>query len=147
MTEQQETIRPLTFEVDPARLHSGTWCHAANKTIAEGDIAASYSADCIGMERSIRRPFQWQGACWVCVSLQGFHGVSAAEAYRLVDVRAFAGEPLSYPQRVANGDEARRDPSGFYHGMTVTHAGTTFVLCGPSARFEPGQAEQLDLFG
>jgi hypothetical protein len=147
MTATEETTQPLTFSVDPARLNSGTWCHAANKTIAEGDIAASYSADRIGMERPIGRPFSWQGALWVCVSLQSHHGAPSAEAYRLMDARAFAGEAVSYAHRVANGDDARCDLNGFYHGMTVTYAGTKSVLCGPPARFEAGQAEQLDLFG
>jgi hypothetical protein len=142
-----EMTHPLTFSVDPARLNSGAWCHTANKTIAEGDIAASYSADRIAMERPSRRPFPWQGALWVCVSTQSIDGVASAEAYRLMDTRAFAGEAVRYGQKVADGDAARSDPNGFYHGMTVTHAGAKHVLCGPPARFEAGQAEQLDLFG
>jgi hypothetical protein len=147
MTETLEATQPLIYSVDPARLDSGTWCHTANKTLREGDIAASYSADRIGMGQPIRAPFPWHGARWVCVSLQYLNGVNSAEAYKLVDVRAFSGETSSYQQRVANGDEARSDPNGFYHGMTVTHAGTKYILCGPPARFEPGEVEQLDLFG
>ena len=147
MTQTLEATQPIIYSVDPARLNPGTWCHTANKTLKEGDIAASYSADRIGMEQPIRTPFPWQGARWVCVSLQRFDGVDSAEAYRLVDIRAFAGEPMTYQQKVADGDAARSDPNGFYHGMTVTHAGTKYVLCGPPARFEPGEVEQLDLFG
>ena len=30
---------------------------------------------------------------------------------------------MTYAQRLADGDAARSDPNGFYHGMTVTHAG------------------------
>ena len=147
MTETTDTTRNLTFAVDPARLNSGTWCHTADKTVREGDIAASYSADRIGMEQPIRAPFPWQGTRFVCVSLQWFRGTMSAEAYRLVDVRAFTGQPVSYSQGVNKGHEARSDPNGFYHGMTVTHAGARYVLCGPPARFEPGEVEQLDLFG
>ncbi len=147
MTELQETTHPLTFSVDPARLNHGTWCHTANKTLHEGDILASYSADRIGMEKPIRGTFRWQGALWVCVSLQSRDGGTAAEAYRLVDIRAFAGEPVTYAHRVTNGDAARCDAYGFYHGMTVTYSARKYVLCGPPARFEAGQAEQLDLFG
>ncbi len=146
MTETLAATQPLTYAVDPARLNSGTWCHAANKTLREGDIAASYSADRIGMYQPVRAPFPWQGARWVCVSKQWLGGVSSAEAYRLVDIRVFAEEPSMYADRVANGDEARSDPNGFYHGVTVTHAGTKYVLCGPPARFEAGETEQLDLF-
>ena len=151
MTETTDTTQNLTFAVDPARLNSGTWCHTANKTLREGDIAASYSADRIGMEQPIRAPFPWAGARFVCVSLQfcrgGASAAASAEAYKLVDIRAFTGEPLSYAQKVVDGDEARSDPNGFYHGMTVAYAGTKYVLCGPPARFEPGEVEQLDLFG
>lgn len=145
MTDTQETTR-LTFLVDPERLSSGQWCHNANKTLGEGDIAASYSADRIGMNHQIRTPFQWRGSQWVCVSL-AYHGGISVEAYRLVDPRVFEGTPLSYAERTLDGDAARADPNGFYHGMTVTHAGRTFVLCGPPARFEPGEAAQLSLFG
>ncbi len=147
MTETLEATPPLIYPVDPARLNPGTWCHTANRALKEGDIAASYSADRIGNGQPIRAPFPWQGARWVCVGLQSWHGVASAEAYRMVDVRAFVGEPMTYQQKVANGDAARSDPSGFYHGMTITHAGAKYVLCGPPARFEPGQVEQLDLFG
>jgi hypothetical protein len=147
MTETTHMTQNLTFAVDPARLDTGTWCHASQKTLREGDIAASYSADRIGSGQPIRAPFPWAGARWVCVSLQGFHGTMSAEAYKIADARAFAGEPQTYTQRVANGNEARSDPNGFYHGMSVTHAGTKYILCGPPARFEPGEVEQLDLFG
>ena len=40
--------------VDPERFAPGTWCHRTEKTIGEGDIAASYSADRIGMGQSVR---------------------------------------------------------------------------------------------
>ena len=146
MTATTDTTQNLTFAVDPARLDTGTWCHTANKTLREGDIAASYSADRIGNGQPIRTPFAWQGARFVCVSLQGCRGTMSAEAYRLVDARAFTGDVMSYSQKVADGDAARSDPNGFYHGMTVNHAGTKYVLCGPPARFEPGEVEQLDLF-
>jgi hypothetical protein len=41
---------------------------------------------------------------------------------------------------------ARADPSGFYHGMIVKHAGADFVLHGSPVTFAPGQSEQLALF-
>jgi len=47
--------------IDPARLASGQWCHRANKTIGQGDISKSYSADRIGMGQPVRKPFEWQG--------------------------------------------------------------------------------------
>ncbi len=147
MTETIEATQPVSYPVDPARLDSGTWRHTTQKTRREGDIAASYSADRIGNGQPIRTPFSWNGARWVCVSLQGMRGATSAEAYRLVDIGAFTGEPMTYSQKVADGDAARSDPNGFYHGMTVTHAGTKYVLCGPPARFEPGEVAQLDLFG
>ena len=60
--------------------------------------------------------------------------------------KIYDGEPITYTAKAANGDAARVDPCGFYHGMTVRHAGTKFVLCGPPVSFVPGQSEQLALF-
>jgi hypothetical protein len=134
------------FTVDSARLEYGTWCHQADKTIGEGDISASYSADRIADAQSIRKPFRWQGSDWVCVGKSFRGGVNSAEAYRLVHPQQFQGEPTSYREETRDGDAARADPNGFYHGMTVTHAGQTLVLCGPPAIFIPGQSAQLDLF-
>jgi hypothetical protein len=79
--------------VDPARLRSGTWCHRTEKIIGEGDIAASYSAERIGMGQPIRRPFEWKGSLWVCVALSsGGTALPCAEAYRLTHPQAFTGQ-------------------------------------------------------
>lgn len=53
---------------------------------------------------------------------------------------------MTYAQKTADGDEARADPNGFYHGMSVKHAGTVFVLCGPPVTFVAGETAQLTLF-
>lgn len=133
--------------IDPARLATGRWCHRANKTLGQGDIAKSYSADRIGMDQPVRKPFEWKGGLWVCVGI-GYQcgGVASAEAYRLVHPQVFCGESVSYAERVRNGDAARADANGFYHGMRVKHAGAEFVLCGPKVIFAPGESEQLSLF-
>jgi hypothetical protein len=117
----EETTRVHTYLVDPERLNSGLWCHKVNKTVGEGDIAASYSADRIAMNRPIRRTFPWQGSEWVCVCL-GYNGVISAEAYRLVEPRLFSGKPLSYTEKTSDADSVRADTNGFYHGMTVKDA-------------------------
>lgn len=135
-----------TFTVDPARLAAGTWCHKRERTIGEGDIYASYSAERIGLGEPVRRPFIWRGSSYVCVSMEFCGGLQSASAYRLCDPRAFDGEAVSYRERCANGDAARADPMGFYHGMRVRHAGREFVLCGPEVIFVPGKSEQLALF-
>lgn len=140
------TVDEQTHAVDPARLESGQWCHRANKTIGQGDISASYSADRIGMGQPVRKPFSWQGGLWLCVGMAHLNGLSTAECYRLVHPQAFSGKPVSYGEKTADGDSARSDPHGFYHGMSVKHNGTMFVLCGPPATFVPGQSEQLALF-
>jgi|SRR5579872_2143014 len=129
--------------VDPARLRRGSWCHRAEKVMGEGDIAASYSADRIGMGEPLRKPFEWKGSLWVCVSRRG----DSAEAYRLMHPQAFSGTPLTYREKAMDGDAARNDPNGFYHGMLVKHAGKPFVLSGPPALLVPGEPEQMDLFG
>jgi hypothetical protein len=136
-----------TFAVDPARLATGRWCHRAERTIGEGDIHASYSADHIGMGRPVRSPFSWKGALWTCIGMRYGNGDGVcAEAYRLVPVRLFEGTPVTYGAKTREADAARADPSGFYHGMQVKHAGKSFVLCGPPALFVPGRSEQLSLF-
>ncbi len=132
--------------VDPARLDSGSWCHRANKTIGQGDIYGSYSADRIGMGQPVRKPFAWQGGLWVCTGMNHRGGTTIAEAYRLAHPDIFDGQPVSYSQRTLDGDAARADPNGFYHGMNVKHAGASWVLCGPPITFVPGQSAQLDLF-
>ena len=129
---------PQAELVDPDRLASGKWCHRTQKTIGQGDISASYSADRIGMDQPVRKPFSWNGALWVCVGIR-YHGDElSAEAYRLTHPQIYDGEPFSYGDRVRNGDAGRADASGFYHGMSVKHGGTEFVLSGPPVSFAPG---------
>ena len=139
---------PQTSEraVDPARLAPGQWCHRREKTLGEGDIHASYSADRIGMGQPVRKPFLWEGKPWVCTGMSWLKGAVSAEAYRLAHPAVFDGTPVSYGQKTADSDAARADPMGFYHGMTVRHGGASFVLCGPPLILVPGQAEQLSLF-
>lgn len=62
------TAQPITtYTVDPDRLERGAWSHQQNRQVGEGDIAASYSADTIGLENRTRRPFTFRGGLWVCV--------------------------------------------------------------------------------
>ena len=136
-----------TITIDPTRLASGQWCHRAQKTIGEGDISASYSADRIGMGKPVRKPFVWKGALHVCVGTGHWkNGGLSAKAYRLVAPMAFEGDVTNYGDKTSDGDAARADPDGFYHGMGVKHAGSEYVLCGPPITFVPGQTEQLSLF-
>jgi len=136
-----------SIAIDPSRLASGQWCHRAHRTVGEGDIAASYSAERIGMGEPLRKPFEWKGALYVCVGVCRRKGAGlSAEAYRLVTPTVFAGEVTSYGQKTSDAEAARSDPNGFYHGMGVKQAGTEYVLCGPPITFVPGQTEQLSLF-
>ena len=135
------------YAVDPARLASGHWCHRAGKTIGQGDINASYSADRIGMGQPVRKPFSWRGALWVAVGNR-YRGKDTvcAEGYRLTHPAAFEGEPTTYAEKTRDCDAARADPLGFYHGMAVTHGGQSLILTGPPATFVAGQTQQLSLF-
>ena len=135
-----------TQPVDPARLAAGRWCHRTNKDIGKGDIYGSYSADCIGMGKPVRKPFTWKGVLHACTGIRHNREAIAVEAYRLVHPNMFPGEPTTYAAKLRDADAARADPEGFYHGMTVTHAGTALVLCGPPVLFVPGKSEQLSLF-
>lgn len=135
-----------TIAVDPARLTRGVWSHEMNRQIGEGDISASYSADTIAFKGRVRRPFSFRGALWVATGTGGRRG-SGIEAYLLTELLHFVGEPMSYTERVKNGDAARNDPRGFYHGVIVSHGKREFVLTGPPVLFSKGPREQLDLFG
>lgn len=137
---------PQVELVDSDRLASGKWCHRAQKTIGQGDISASYSADRIGMDQPVRKLFSWNGGLWVCVGIRYHGNVESAEAYRLVHPQIFDGDTVTYGYKVANGDDARADASGFYHAMSVKHGGTKFVLSGPPVTFAPGEKQQLALF-
>jgi hypothetical protein len=126
----------------------------------QGDICASYSADRIGEEKPIRKPFNWEGSHWTCVGMAGRGGgvQNYAHAYRLLPEKRFDGEPKTYSARTASAElseSARNDPMGSYHGVTVSHKGERFVLCGPEATFRadenisenaPTSGEQLSLF-
>lgn len=118
-----------TFEIDPDRLTHGSWSHELNKTLGEGDISASYSADTIGMHGRVRKPFVNQGVLWVCVG-RCCHPFECAKACRLIELNRFYGEPMTYTEKTHDGDAARQDPNGFYRGMWVTHGGKHFVLTG-----------------
>lgn len=142
-----------TFGVDPTRLTHGTYSHDTEEQIGEGDIVASYSADRICESAPIRKPFGWKGALWVCVSIQGRgDGAQTLKAYRLTLASAFTAEATTYGRKVSidEGDFARSDPQGFYHGMTVQLGGENMVLTGPPALFVADEAqraaEQLALF-
>lgn len=128
--------------VDPARLACGQWCHRASRMLGEGDIRRSYSADCIGMGKPVRKPFSFRGSLFVCTG----YSRDGAEAYRLVHPAIFPGKPVRYAERTGNGDEARADLNGFYHGMIVRHGGGEHLLCGPPVLFIKGRTEQLSLF-
>lgn len=137
---------PQTIAVDPSRLAYGAWCHRADKQVGEGDIRAAYSADRIGYGQPVRRPFRHGGKDYVTTGTGGMRDDISASAYRIVTVRHFAGTPRSYRETVLDGDAARRNPLGFYHGMGVTHAGKPHVLVGPEVVFVAGQERQLALF-
>lgn len=136
--------------VSASRLRHGTWSQEANKTLGCGDIAASYSGDLIAMQAKVRKPYVLEGKLCVTVAT-GSYPQEYVEAYQLIELASFDGTPTTYRDRVSlnDGDTARNDPNGFYHGMTVTHGGNQFVLCGPplliTASEEP-ELKQGELF-
>jgi len=140
----------LPVRVCPERLAYGTWCHARNRQVGQGDIRASYSADLIGLEGRIRKPFRLQGRLCVMTGSSGTRDACAFTAYRLVLPREFDGTVTTYRDKllIGGGDYARADPQGFYHGMRVTRGRETFVLCGPPVTILAGEPapRQGDLF-
>lgn len=49
-------------------------------------------------------------------------------------------------KKVADGEAARGDPDGFYHGMRVQRGGEELVLSGPPIELVPGESRQGELF-
>ena len=123
--------------VEAARMHHGD---------PEGDIVGSYSGDRICEGRPIRTPFHWRGCMWVCVSTWG----DLASAFRLTPLASYTAEATTYSARVGASPDAaeaaRNDPNGFYHGVTVTHGGQSFVMTGPEVTFAAGDVGQSALF-
>ena len=100
----------------------------------------------------------------MCTSITGRglteSGESEHEAYRLTLPSQFIGVPTNYRARTGEAgaaDAARRDPYGFYHGISVKHGSEAFVMAGPPVRFvadktparpvpDTAEATQLTLF-
>ena len=140
--------------VPASRLAWGVYDSEKDRTVGEGDIHASYSADKIAMESRVRNPFRFSDALWVNTGMSGYGGNWQAEAYRLVARELFSGSPTSYHEK-PDAEAARNDPNGFYHGMLVVCGRRSFVLCGPPVLFtaeperpgdEAAEAAQLSLF-
>ena len=109
-TDKNEIIH----EVEPARLNRGKWSHRKNKMIGEGDISTSYSADKIAYGQPVRKPFEWQCGFWVSVGNAIGRGRENARAYRLASPVQYDGMPLSYGEKIADGEAARNDPKRFF---------------------------------
>jgi len=58
-------------ELDPDRFAPGEFCYHKEKTVGEGDIVSSNSADKIALDNRVRKPFAWNGHQWVMVSGSG----------------------------------------------------------------------------
>jgi hypothetical protein len=140
MCVTEQTPAREVFLVSPSRLAWGEY--KGERKSGEGDISASYSADRICEGKSIRKPFQWRGSLWLCVGSIG-RGLAITKehefsAFRLMPLRCFPGEAISYASRSAavdSGATARENPLGFYHGIVVKHGRDQFVMCGPEATF------------
>jgi hypothetical protein len=68
---------------------------------------------------------------WITVTTSGCGGIEQANAYRLVPLRMFEGEPTTYNGKTGTAEgasAARGDPTGFYHGMKVHHGKEDRVL-------------------
>ncbi|MCB9839013.1 MAG: hypothetical protein H6813_06710 [Phycisphaeraceae bacterium] len=135
-----DAANPTVFAVDADRL---VWSDGRHSP--EGYICASYSADRIALGKPIRKPFKFRSQLWVCVGILG-GTTTIAKAYRLVPAEHFDGQATTYPDKTRDAAAARRDPNGFYHGMTVLHRGSKVVLCGPPSMFVPRVAAQFELF-
>tara|TARA_R110000744_G_scaffold355384_1_gene461908 strand:+ start:12398 stop:13477 length:1080 start_codon:yes stop_codon:yes gene_type:complete len=48
-------------KLEPDRFAPGEFCYKRERTVGEGDIVSSYSADKIALANTIRTPFSWKG--------------------------------------------------------------------------------------
>ncbi|GGG86593.1 hypothetical protein [Edaphobacter dinghuensis] len=142
-----------TYRVPLSRLTASLEVGA--KDCVAGDIESSYSGDTICANDRVRKPFGWQGDLWVTVSATVFPDSKRAKAYRLIPAHLFWEATTTYKRKILPdwGESARNDPMGFYHGISVTTGGETYILCGPPAIFvadpslpSEASAEQLGLF-
>ncbi len=134
-----------THELEPDRFALGVFCYQRERTVGEGDIVSSYSADKIAESGTVRNPFTWKGQKWVMTDGRG----NCIETYQLVHPDTFPRKATTYAQKTFSdcGAAARDDPNGFYDGMTVAHGKQDFVLCGPPVKLMPGKAAQASMFG
>ncbi len=131
-------------ELEPDRFAPGEFCYRQERTVGEGDVVSSYSADKIAFDDTVRNPFTWKGQQWIMTSGKG----NGIQAYRLVHPESFPRTPTTYAKRTRDdgGESARHDPNGFYDGMTVTRGKQTYILCGPPVKLMPGKAAQTSMF-
>lgn len=134
------------YAVNPDRFRDAVWSNGRLLQKA-GDIDISYSADRIGMGRSIATPFLFRDRAWVCVGLYGEGRDRRAVAYQLVLPEVLGEECIEYETRAqgAHGDAPHQ--LGYYHGVLVRHQGRAFALAGPPAVFMPSDRHQQELFG
>lgn len=109
----------------------------------------SYSADTIGMHGKIRKPFKMDGAEWTSTGSCGSGaGDRIHSIYRLCSLPEFSGKPTTYKEKIHgdgnHGESARKDPNGFYHGMTVHHGGKCYVITGPEYSIESSPEDYQD---
>lgn len=142
-TPHNDHAEIVEHELDPDRFEPGTFCSRKERTVGEGDISASYSADTIALEGRVRNPFRWSGADWVSI---GSEMGSRQQVYKLMDPSLYPRRVMTYQEKVRDADAARKDPFGFYDGMRVKHRNQELVLCGPQLVVRPGQPSQGQLF-
>lgn len=127
--DRDPELRNRAVIVDPIRLAD------------RGDISNSYSADLINNGR-IRKPFRYDGQLYTTTStISGMYpdSIRKAEAYRLVLATLFDGQITDFRTKIDhdNGNSARSDPNGFYHGIPITYQNQQYVLAGPALNFVP----------
>lgn len=118
---------------------------ADRKLPTASSLHDSYSGDVISKKRTIRAPFSLNGELLCCVGAEGVgngRDVVNLEAYRVIPRRDFAGRTWDYNSRALQGDKARNDRKGFYHGVRVKWGGRDFVLCGPEKLFKRDPASE-----
>lgn len=111
-----------TAYASPERFFGGEYDYRLKKSEIRpaGDINSSYSADKIGMEGTVRRPFKWQDGYRISTGiLWTGQKTDHINTWLLVPIEYYKGETFVYPGK----------PNAFtYEGMKVKWKGKEYIL-------------------
>jgi hypothetical protein len=132
----------------PCHKQDGKWVRYDSRRCA---IDMAYSADVFAQSNgSIRKPVALGNELFTYMGGTTWDFKCAVGAWKLVAPEEFSGPTFTYNEKCAiphsdddycGGAYCRRDPMGFYHGMTAKHGKQTYVIQGPKVFLLRGPRE------